>query len=83
MEMKKQHFDHTKGYIKALDAAYMKIRKLEAENEDTKGDGEEEEDMKNKETRDKGKEVEDVFDEDKITSIDALLKRIEIVEAVV
>jgi hypothetical protein len=46
MEMKKQHFDHTKGYIEALDTTYMKIQKLKVENEDTNGDGEEEEDIK-------------------------------------
>jgi hypothetical protein len=36
--MKKWHFDHTKSYIEALKAAYVRIEKLEVEKEDTKGD---------------------------------------------
>jgi peptidyl-tRNA hydrolase len=81
MEMKKQHFDH--GYIEALDVAYVKVQELEADNEDTKEDGEEEEDIGKEEMKGKGKKVVDVYDEDEITPIDTFMMKKEIVEALV
>jgi hypothetical protein len=43
--MKRWHFDQTKGYIKALNAMYVKIQELEDQieeeelNDDKEGDG--------------------------------------------
>jgi superoxide dismutase len=33
--MTKWHFDHTKGYVEALDAAYFRIQELEGGDEET------------------------------------------------
>ncbi len=38
MEMKKWHFDHTKNYIEALDAIYVRIEKLEVDKENIERD---------------------------------------------
>jgi hypothetical protein len=44
--MKKWHFDHTNSHIKALDDAYVRIKKLEVEKEDKERDEKEEQNAK-------------------------------------
>jgi hypothetical protein len=36
VEMKRWHFDQTKGYVKAVDATYVKIQELEHQIEEEK-----------------------------------------------
>jgi hypothetical protein len=53
MEMKKWHFHHTKRYIEALDAVYVRREELEAKKEDIEGDGGEEEHERNEKMKEK------------------------------
>ncbi len=71
VEMKQWHFDQTKGYVKALDAMYVKIQELE--------DQIEEEELNDEEEQEKETEAADKFEDDETTPIGKLfMKRKEV-----
>jgi hypothetical protein len=74
MEMKKWHFDHTKSYIEALDATYVRIEELEAKKNNIEGDEGKEKNWGEEKTKEKGKEVVDIFNENEVLPIIVLLK---------
>ncbi len=73
VEMKRWHFDQTKGYIKALDATYVRIRQLEDQIKEEELNDDDE--QKNK------MEVAEKLENDEITPIGKLfMKGKEVIE---